>query len=69
VIRGMNNKHMKIDILSDLHLDFYFKAHLSTDENVESFFRQIFTDNEARDIGDILIPNFAIETLSYNKNQ
>ena len=46
---------MKIDILSDLHLDFYFKPHLSTDENVESFFRQIFTDNEARDIGDILI--------------
>lgn len=46
---------MKIDILSDLHLDFYFKPQLSTDESVKSFFRQIFTDNEARDIGDVLI--------------
>lgn len=46
---------MKIDILSDLHLDFYFKPHLSTDESINSFFREIFTNNETRDIGDILI--------------
>ena len=31
-------KFMKIDILSDLHLDFYFKPHLTTEENVVSFF-------------------------------
>lgn len=55
MIQGMSDKHMKIDILSDLHLDFYFKPHLSTNESVKSFFRQIFTDNEARDIGDVLI--------------
>lgn len=29
---------MKIDILSDLDLDFYFKPHLTTEENVVSFF-------------------------------
>ena len=46
---------MKIDILSDLHLDFYFKPHLTTGENVASFFKLIFTDNETRKTGDILI--------------
>ena len=46
---------MKIDILSDLHLDFYFKPHLTTSENIISLFREIFTDNETRAIGDVLI--------------
>ena len=46
---------MKIDILSDLHLDFYFKPHLTTQENVVSFFEPIFTQNNTRKIGDILI--------------
>lgn len=46
---------MKVDILSDLHLDFYFKPHLTTSENIISLFRQIFTDNETREIGDVLI--------------
>ena len=36
---------MKIDTLSDLHLDFYFKPHLTTQENVVSFFEPIFTQN------------------------
>ena len=35
---------MKIDTLSDLHLDFYFKPHLTTQENVVSFFEPIFTE-------------------------
>jgi DNA repair exonuclease SbcCD nuclease subunit len=46
---------MTIDILSDLHLDFYFKPHLTTSENVASFFRPILTNNDTREIGDILI--------------
>jgi DNA repair exonuclease SbcCD nuclease subunit len=46
---------MKIDILSDLHLDFYFKPHLTTQENVVSFFEPIFTQNNTRKIGDVLI--------------
>jgi hypothetical protein len=37
-------KFMKIDILSDLDLDFYFKPHLTTEENVVSFFEPIFTE-------------------------
>ena len=44
---------MKIDILSDLHLDFYFKPHLTTQENVVSFFEPIFTQNNTRKIGDV----------------
>ena len=35
-------KFMKIDILSDLDLDFYFKPHLTTEENVVSFFEPHF---------------------------
>lgn len=35
-------KFMKIDILSDLHLDFYFKPHLTIEENVVSFFEPHF---------------------------
>lgn len=46
---------MTIDILSDLHLDFYFKPHLTTGENVASFFRPILTDNDTKKIGDVLI--------------
>lgn len=46
---------MIVDILSDLHLDFYFKPHLTTLENVSSFFEPIFTNNTARTIGDVLI--------------
>lgn len=46
---------MKIDILSDLHLDFYFKPHLTISKNIISLFREIFTDNETRAIGDVLI--------------
>ncbi len=46
---------MKIDILSDLHLDFYFKPHLTISENIISLFGQIFTDNATREIGDVLI--------------
>ncbi len=56
---------MKVDILSDLHLDFYFKPHLSTNENIIPFFRDIFTDNQTREVGDILI--LAGDTGHYNE--
>ena len=46
---------MKVDILSDLHLDFYFKPHLTTSENIASLFGDIFTDNNTRKVGDVLI--------------
>ncbi len=46
---------MIVDILSDLHIDFYFKPQLTTNENIISFFRPIFTDKETREIGDVLI--------------
>ncbi len=46
---------MIVDILSDLHLDFYFKPHLTTPENVSSFFEPIFTNKGTRTIGDVLI--------------
>ena len=46
---------MIIDILSDLHLDFYFEPHLTTAENVTSFFELVFTDNNTREVGDVLI--------------
>jgi len=46
---------MRVDILSDLHLDFYFKAHLNSSENIISLFGQIFTDNSTRELGDVLI--------------
>ena len=46
---------MKVDILSDLHLDFYFKPHLTTSENIISLFGDIFTDNSTRKMGDVLI--------------
>ncbi|WP_434638178.1 metallophosphoesterase [Sulfurimonas sp. NW7] len=46
---------MKVDILSDLHLDFYFKPHLTTSENIISFFESIFTNRGTQKIGDVLI--------------
>lgn len=46
---------MKVDILSDLHLDFYFKQELTTRENIISFFEPIITDNGSREIGEVLI--------------
>jgi len=46
---------MIVDILSDLHIDFYFKPQLTTNENIVSFFRPILTDNDTREIGDVLI--------------
>ena len=46
---------MIIDILSDLYIDFYFKPQLTTNENIVSFFRPILTDNDTREIGDVLI--------------
>ena len=47
---------MKIDILSDLHLDFYFnnKLPLSKDA-VKSIFNQIFFNNNKREPADVLI--------------
>ncbi len=56
---------MTIDILSDLHLDFYFKPHLTTSENITSFFRPIFIDNDTREIGDVLI--IACDIVQYNE--
>ena len=58
---------MTVDILSDLHLDFYFKLHLITSENVTSLFRQILTDNDTREIGYV---QFLCNPLGYpNESQ
>lgn len=46
---------MKIDILSDLHLDFYFKRNLSETKAVETLYSHIFTDNQKRNVGDVLV--------------
>ena len=46
---------VNVDILSDLHLDFYFKQNFTTSENITSFFKQIFTDNDTREFGSVLI--------------
>ena len=46
---------MKVDILSDLHLDFYFKQHFTTQNDIVSLFELILTDNNTREVGDILI--------------
>ncbi len=47
---------MIIDILSDLHLDFYFNNNLSlSSEAVKSIFEPIFKDNHKRQCGNILI--------------
>lgn len=41
---------MKIDILSDLHIDFYLKYSVMTEKNIVSFFKPILGDG-----GDVLI--------------
>ncbi len=48
---------MTIDILSDLHIDFYFKHKLATisTEAVKSIYDSIFTDNKKRQCGYVLI--------------
>ncbi len=46
---------MKIDYLSDLHLDFYFPPDNVTSEAVISIFDPIFLNNRATTPGDILI--------------
>lgn len=47
---------MIIDILSDLHLDFYFPQQKAVDINgVKSIFDPIFFDNKKRDCGDVLV--------------
>ncbi len=45
---------MIIDILSDLHIDFYFRKK-PTAEKVELVYSKIFTDNQQRNVGDALI--------------
>jgi len=45
---------MTIDILSDLHIDFYFRHHI-TPEAIESVYAHIFTNNGRRGVGDVLL--------------
>jgi metallophosphoesterase superfamily enzyme len=44
-----------IDILSDLHVDFYFKFKKPEPKAVESLYSHIILDNQKRDVGDVLI--------------
>jgi len=46
---------MTIDILSDIHLDFYFKSDMIEEEDVESLFSHIFTMKYTTSPADILI--------------
>ncbi|MCK5294693.1 MAG: metallophosphoesterase [Arcobacteraceae bacterium] len=46
---------MKIDILSDLHLDHYFKPNNTVQDAVTSIYTPIFTDNNKTRPGDVLI--------------
>ena len=47
---------MTIDILSDLHLDFYFNSELKTDEDaVKSIFDPIFLNNSTKEPSKVLI--------------
>ena len=46
---------MKVDILSDLHLDFYFKQNGVTTSEVAELFTPIFTQNNSRSLGDVLV--------------
>jgi predicted MPP superfamily phosphohydrolase len=47
---------MIIDILSDLHLDFYFPQEMEANvDAVKSIFDPIFFDNKKRETGDLLI--------------
>ena len=45
---------MIIDILSDIHIDFYFKIN-PTRNAIESTYSHIFTDDHTRRVGDVLI--------------
>lgn len=46
---------MTIDILSDLHLDFYFPADNVQTDAIKSIFDPIFFDNKKRNPGDVLV--------------
>lgn len=52
-MRG-NEIKMIVDILSDLHVDFYFKG-IPSAKAVESVYKHIFTDNQKRTAGDVLV--------------
>ena len=45
---------MIIDILSDLHIDFYFRKK-PTAESIKKLYAPIFTNNQKRNAGDVLI--------------
>jgi DNA repair exonuclease SbcCD nuclease subunit len=57
---------MTIDILSDLHIDFYFHQPVITEEMVRSVYEHIFTDSGKRKVGDILV---VAGDLGHNNNQ
>ncbi len=46
---------MKVDILSDLHLDFYYRSNIITTKDVTTLFAPILTQNNSRELGDVLI--------------
>ena len=46
---------MTIDILSDIHLDFYFKSPMVKDEEVKNLFSHIFTIKHTATPADVLI--------------
>ncbi len=46
---------MTIDILSDLHLDFYFRAQESTEDAIKKLYEPIFTRMQQRETGNILV--------------
>ncbi|MEN8303739.1 MAG: metallophosphoesterase [Campylobacterota bacterium] len=46
---------MIIDILSDLHVDFYFRSNKPPREAVEATYSNILTDFETKKVGDVLI--------------
>jgi predicted MPP superfamily phosphohydrolase len=55
---------MIIDTLSDLHIDFYFHK-VPSKKAVETIYTHIFTDNQKRSPGDVLI--VAGDIGHYNK--
>ncbi len=46
---------MIIDILSDIHIDFYFKSNAIGKKIVHKVFNDILTDGGTREVGDVLI--------------
>ncbi len=46
---------MIIDILSDQHIDFYFKMKKPKAIAIETTYSHIFTDNQKREVGDVLV--------------